>query len=71
MYVCVYVGMYVYIHCINKYCPWKKWRNEKFLSSFLVFLLVAITFSLAWLELKANCELNFTPFGVFETFAPL
>ena len=31
----------------------------------LVVLLVTITFSLA------NCELNFTAFGVFGAFAPI
>ena len=46
-------------------------RNEKFLSGILVILLVPITFSLACLRLEANCELNYTPFGVFGVFAPI
>ena len=44
---------------------------KSFLSSILVILLVEITFSLAWLRLEANYELNYTPFGVFEAFAPI
>ena len=46
-------------------------RNEKFLSGILVMLLVTVTFSLACLRLEANCELNYTPFGVFGAFAPI
>ena len=36
-----------------------------FLSSILLILLVATTFSLA------SCELNYTPFEVFGAFAPI
>ena len=38
---------------------------KKFLSNILVILLVASTFSLA------NCELSYTPFEVFEAYAPI
>ena len=42
-----------------------------FLSGILVILLVAITFPLVYLRLEANCELHYTPFGVFEAFPPI
>ena len=44
---------------------------KSFLSGILVILFVAITFSLACLKLVANCELNYTPFGVFGAFVPI
>ena len=44
---------------------------KSFLSGILVILLVTITFSVAYLRLEANCELNYTPFGVFGAFASI
>ena len=44
---------------------------KSFLRGILLILLVAMTFSLVCLRLEANCELSYTPFGVFWAFSPI
>ena len=60
----IYIYIYIYLFILLKSIVPE--RNEKiFLSSILVILLVAITFS------SANSELNYTPFGVFGAFSSM
>ena len=73
MYVCMYVYIYIYIYIYNIHLfillinivPERNEKKKKIQSDILVYLLVAITFSLA------NCEMNYTRFWCIWGICPI
>ena len=46
-------------------------RNEKFFERYFSISISGNYLFLACLRLEANCELNYTPFGLIGAFAPI
>ena len=46
-------------------------RNEKFFKRYFSISISGNYLFLACLRLEANCELNYTPFGLIGAFAPI